>query len=113
MKMISLRNNGAKKYTWYTIDCGNAILNFEYDNVKYKLSKKCMINRCIIYSGGHSGKIYNVDLNNWRQLIDPIEQYKRLEEANVKFKDMIDKLQELIDIYNFGLDGPVYNENIL
>lgn len=110
--MISLKHNGTK--TRYTIDCGNAKINFEYDKVVYKLSKKCVITCTNIYSGGNSyilympfEQIYKIDLNRWIE-----DKGKRIEEANYKFTDMIAKLQDLIDNYNFGLDGPVYNQNI-
>uniref|UniRef100_A0A6C0JUM8 Uncharacterized protein n=1 Tax=viral metagenome TaxID=1070528 RepID=A0A6C0JUM8_9ZZZZ len=111
--MISLTHNRIK--TRYNVDCGDAIINFEYDNVVYKLSKKCVLTCTNIYSGGNSyilympfEQIYKVDLNRWIE-----DKGKRIEQLNVKFTDMISKLQNLIDNYNFGLDGPVYNENIL
>ena len=111
--MISLTHNRIK--TRYNVDCGDAIINFEYDNVVYKLSKKCVLTCTNIYSGGNSyilympfEQIYKVDLNRWIE-----DKGKRIEQLNVKFTDMISKLQNLIDNYNFGLDGPVYNENII
>src|SRR6185369_936118 len=109
--MLTLSHNGTK--TGYNIDCKDVVLNFEYDNVVYELSKKCVLTCINIYSGGNSYFLYMPFKQIYKIKLHKGDKNKRLEEATYKFTDMIYKLQDLIDNYNFGIDGPVYNENVL